>query len=99
MQYMRLMELAGYLNEELLAEERFKCTSSQSHPLAGEQITPEEWRAVGAFIKYLVAQRKNYYFFIELISGKQGRLEVAVTITRKLLWLISSMRKLRIYTK
>jgi HTH-type transcriptional regulator, competence development regulator len=58
-QYLRLMELAGYLNEEQLAEERIKDRASQPHPLAGQQLTSEEWRAVGVFIKYLVAQRKK----------------------------------------
>ena len=57
--YLLLMELAGYLNEEQLAESRVNIVSSLPHPLVDQQLTPEEWRAVGAFIKYLVAQRKK----------------------------------------
>ena len=56
--YLRLMELAGYLDEMQLAEARIRATSAESHPLAGQQLTSEEWRAVGAFIKQLVAGRK-----------------------------------------
>jgi transcriptional regulator with XRE-family HTH domain len=58
-EYLRLMELAGYLNEEELAEERVKNASIKPHPLANQQLTSEEWSAVGAFIKYLVAQRNK----------------------------------------
>ncbi len=56
--YLRLMELAGYLDEEQLAEARIREPSPHPHPLAGQQLTPEEWRAVAAFIKTLIAQRK-----------------------------------------
>lgn len=56
--YLRLMELAGYLDEEQLAEVRLREPSLHPHPLAGQQLTPEEWRAVGDFIKTLIAQRK-----------------------------------------
>ena len=56
--YLRLMELAGYLDETQLAETRARESSPQPHPLAGQQLTPQEWRAVGAFIKTLVAQRE-----------------------------------------
>jgi transcriptional regulator with XRE-family HTH domain len=55
--YLRLMELAGYLAETQLAEARMRESSPAPHPLAHQQLTPEEWRAVGAFIKSLVAQR------------------------------------------
>ena len=57
--YLRLMELAGYLDEEQLAQARLREPSEHPHPLAGQDLTPEEWRAVGAFIKALVAQRKE----------------------------------------
>ena len=57
--YLRLMELAGYLDEEQLARARLREPSPQPHPLAREQLTPEEWRAVGAFIKMLIAQRET----------------------------------------
>jgi transcriptional regulator with XRE-family HTH domain len=56
--YLRLMELAGYLDEAELAEARSRGPSPRPHPLAGQQLTPEEWRAVGAFIKTLVSLRK-----------------------------------------
>jgi hypothetical protein len=53
------MELAGYLDEEQLARARSREPSPQPHPLASQQLTPEEWGAVGAFIKMLIAQRKT----------------------------------------
>jgi transcriptional regulator with XRE-family HTH domain len=56
--YLRLMELAGYLDEEQLAQARLRELPLQSHPLASQQLTPEEWRAVGDFIKMLISQRK-----------------------------------------
>lgn len=56
--YLRLMELAGYLDEEQLARASMREPSPRPHPLAGQQLTPEEWRAVGAFIKMLIAQRE-----------------------------------------
>jgi len=56
--YLRLMELAGDLDEEQLAEARIREPSPHPHSLAGQQLTPEEWRAVGAFVKTLIAQRK-----------------------------------------
>lgn len=58
-EYLRLMELAGYLNKEDLSEERVKNASIKPHPLANQQLTLEEWSAVGAFIKYLVSQRNK----------------------------------------
>ena len=56
--YLRLMELAGYLDEEQLAQASVRKPSPDPHPLAGQQLTQEEWREVGEFIKSLVAQRK-----------------------------------------
>ncbi len=56
--YLQLMELAGYLNEEQLAQVRLREPSGKKHPLAGQRLTPDEWRAVAAFIKMLIAQRK-----------------------------------------
>jgi transcriptional regulator with XRE-family HTH domain len=53
--YLRLMELAGYLDEEQLAEARQR--APKPHPLAKRQLTPEEWRRVGEFIDQLVAKR------------------------------------------
>ena len=55
--YLRLMELAGYLDEEQLAQARLREPSPHPHPLAGQQLSPEEWQAVGAYIKTLIAQR------------------------------------------
>jgi transcriptional regulator with XRE-family HTH domain len=55
--YLRLMSLAGYLSDD---EERQVATDHglrTSHPLSDQKLRPEEWRAVGAFIKYLTAQR------------------------------------------
>ncbi len=57
--YLGLMKLAGYLDEEESAEARLQKPSPRLHPLAGQQLTPEEWRAVGGFIKRLVAERKT----------------------------------------
>jgi transcriptional regulator with XRE-family HTH domain len=53
--YLRLMELAGYLDEGDLAslEDRVP----KPHPLAGRSLSGEEWRQVGAFIKELIARR------------------------------------------
>ena len=56
--YLRLMELAGYLDEEQLAQARLR-EPSKPHPLADQQLTSEEWQAVGAFIKTLIAERKT----------------------------------------
>jgi transcriptional regulator with XRE-family HTH domain len=55
--YLRLMELAGYLDEAQLAEARMREPPPKPHPLAGQRLTPEEWMAVGAFIQKLVARR------------------------------------------
>ena len=57
--YLRLMELARYLDEDELAEARAREPSPRPHPLAGKQLSPEEWRSVGAFITALVAVRKT----------------------------------------
>src|SRR5512133_2775587 len=56
--YLRLMELAGYLDEAQAAAARMREPAPRPHPLAGQQLTPDEWKAVGAFIKKLVAGRK-----------------------------------------
>jgi transcriptional regulator with XRE-family HTH domain len=56
--YLHLMELAGYLDREQRAQARTHELSTRPHPLAGEQLTPQEWRAVAAFIKTLIAQRE-----------------------------------------
>jgi transcriptional regulator with XRE-family HTH domain len=56
--YLDLMELAGYLDEEQLAEIRAREGPPRPHPLAGQQLTEEEWRAVGAFIRTLIDQRR-----------------------------------------
>lgn len=53
--YLHLMLLAGYLDEVQVEEVR--TASPRPHPLADQKLTPEEWRAVGAFIKTLVASR------------------------------------------
>ncbi len=55
--YLRLMELAGYLDELQLAEARLREDAPKPHPLAGQKLTFEEWRAVGDFIKKLIAGR------------------------------------------
>jgi len=54
--YLRLMELAGYLDEEQLAKAQM-CEPLPKHPLSGQQLTSEEWQEVAAFIKSLVAKR------------------------------------------
>jgi transcriptional regulator with XRE-family HTH domain len=55
--YLRLMELAGYLDEMQLAKVRKR--SPKPHPLAKRQLSPGEWKKVGAFIDELVAARKR----------------------------------------
>ena len=57
--YLRLMELAGYLDETQLAEARMRESSPKPHPLAGQQLSSAEWRQVADFIKQLVAQRTS----------------------------------------
>jgi transcriptional regulator with XRE-family HTH domain len=53
--YLRLMELAGYLDEEEAAKAELR--TREPHPLAGQRLTQAEWREVGAFIRRLVALR------------------------------------------
>ena len=55
--YLSLMELAGYLDEMQLAEVRKR--TPKPHPLAGEELTPKEWRLLGEFKKKLIAKRKS----------------------------------------
>ena len=55
--YLRLMQLAGYLDEMQLAATRMREAAPQPHPLAGQQLTREEWRKVNEFIKELFATR------------------------------------------
>jgi len=57
--YLRLMELAGYLDEEQLARAWLREPSPKPHPLAGQQLTAKEWQAVGAYIKTLIDKRKK----------------------------------------
>lgn len=56
--YMRLMELAGYLDEAQLAEARAR-QARMPHPLAGQQLTDDEWKRVGSFIRKLLADRRS----------------------------------------
>jgi hypothetical protein len=53
--YLRLLELAGYLDEEDLAS--LENRTPKPHPLAGQSLSSEEWRQVGAFIDELIARR------------------------------------------
>src|SRR5438552_5889896 len=53
--YLRLMELAGYLDEEQRAAAQAR--APRPHPLAGQELSPQEWEAVGAFISGLRARR------------------------------------------
>jgi len=53
--YLRLMELAGYLDEEQLIAARER--APQPHPLAGVELSAEQWRAVGQFILELKGER------------------------------------------
>jgi transcriptional regulator with XRE-family HTH domain len=57
--YLRLMELAGYLDERQSAEARLHERASKPHPLAGQKLTSQEWRAVGDFIRRLIAGRSK----------------------------------------
>jgi transcriptional regulator with XRE-family HTH domain len=57
--YLGLMELAGYLDKQEREVARLRESSPRPHPLSGQQLTPEEWRAVGAFIKKLISERKS----------------------------------------
>ena len=49
--YLRLMELAGYLDEEQLAEVQSR--TRKRHPLADQDLSPGQWRKVTAFIREL----------------------------------------------
>jgi transcriptional regulator with XRE-family HTH domain len=55
--YLRLMELAGYLDKAEAAAAKELETTPRPHPLAGQKLSQKEWRAVGAFIKELQARR------------------------------------------
>lgn len=57
--YLRVMELAGYLDREEAAEAASREPSPTPHPLAGRRLTQEEWRAVGAFITALISTRQT----------------------------------------
>lgn len=52
--YLRLMELAGYLDETQLAQVQVRGPLQAPHPLANLQLTQQQWRAVGVFIKTLI---------------------------------------------
>ena len=56
--YLHLMELAGYLDEEQLAEITLRTDKPKQHPLANQHLTPEEWKRVGTFIRDLISQRR-----------------------------------------
>jgi len=60
LEYLSLMLLAGYLSDD---EERRVATDATlrapRHPFASQQLLPEEWRAVAAFIEYLKSQRSR----------------------------------------
>jgi transcriptional regulator with XRE-family HTH domain len=53
--YLHLMELAGYLDEEQLAEVRAR--APKPHPLSDQELSAEEWRAIGEFVQELKARR------------------------------------------
>ena len=55
--YVRLMTLAGYLDETQLVDLQRR-ESPNPHPLVEQQLTHEEWKAVGAFIKKLIDARQ-----------------------------------------
>jgi transcriptional regulator with XRE-family HTH domain len=55
--YLRLMELAGYLEKDEVAAARERETTPRPHPLAELKLSQEEWRAVGAFIKVLTGNK------------------------------------------
>jgi len=58
--YLRLMSLAGYLApDDVRQVETDGGLRTRCHPLRNRQLTPDEWRAVGAFIDYLKAQRRQ----------------------------------------
>jgi transcriptional regulator with XRE-family HTH domain len=55
--YLRLMELAGYLDKTEVTAAQEREPTPRPHPLAGQKLSQEEWRAVGAFITGLTPQR------------------------------------------
>jgi transcriptional regulator with XRE-family HTH domain len=55
--YLGLLELAGYLDQAQVAEARLRVP--KPHPLAGQELSPEEWRSVGMFIRELKAKRSS----------------------------------------
>ena len=60
LRYLELLSLAGYLSDaeqqSASGDERLR---PADHPLRGQSLEPCEWRAVGAFIEYLKAQRQS----------------------------------------
>ena len=57
--YLRLMELAGYLDEMQLAKARARETAPKPHPLVGQRLSLAEWQAISTFIKELISHRKT----------------------------------------
>ena len=57
--YLRLMELAGYLDADQAVAARKRRPSPKAHPLDGAELTPEEWREVGDFIEALKGRRES----------------------------------------
>ena len=55
MPYLRLMQLAGYLDAAQAAEVAGR--PPEPHPLQDGALTPAEWRALADFIKVLKARR------------------------------------------
>jgi transcriptional regulator with XRE-family HTH domain len=55
--YLRLMALAGYLDEPRWAEAGRHGSAATPHAPIARGLTLEEWRAVGSSIKKLVAER------------------------------------------
>ena len=56
--YLEMLMLAGYLSDEQRREvQATPRLREEPHPLKGQRLTPDEWRAVGAFIRHLKAQR------------------------------------------
>jgi transcriptional regulator with XRE-family HTH domain len=53
--YLRLMQLAGYLDAAQAAEVAGR--PPEPHPLRDFALTPDEWRALGDFVKALKARR------------------------------------------
>ena len=52
--YLETLVLAGYLSkDERRQVEADPKMRVESHPLRDQKLSPDEWKAVGAFIKYL----------------------------------------------